>query len=281
MEEYEVVKTEDVNAPEVSFELSVKTLPEVVNNKEAFMAYLDKTLEEYKGIVIADESEVTKGKKTVATLRKAKETIDTRRKEVKKELLQPYEEVENFCKSVNTRIDSVISPIVDQLVSYELKRTEEKKSLCEGILQDVIKPLDEKMYQFINSCKFIRNPKWINVEYTPGKVRNEVQKTVSKILQDVAVMQKTFTNRSFATVASKTYKEEGDLSATLLVYKQLEDEAQKGGVVLDTLEKPVDTDPTPNEGAKEYRFSITATPTQFKAVLAFLKENGIHGNVSK
>ena len=105
-QDYEVVD----EAQEVSFELSVQTKPKVTDNRESFFHYLDVKLEEYKGIALTEET-VRQGKDTVATLRKMKDLIDTKRKAVKKEILAPYEEVEAFCKDANSRIDKVILPI--------------------------------------------------------------------------------------------------------------------------------------------------------------------------
>ena len=164
--DYEVVREEQ----EVSFELSVQTLPKVMDNRDEFFKYLDLKLEEFKGIELTEET-VKDGKATVAMLRKVKDLIDTKRKAVKAEILAPYAEIEKFCKDAASRVDEVIQPITVQLDEFEAKRIEQKKTEIDAFLEETLKGIEKtSVARFINACKFMWNPQGLNSTYAMSKV---------------------------------------------------------------------------------------------------------------
>ena len=62
-------------------------------NFEELKTALATEMKKYTGIVFDDDS-IADAKKTVAYLRKLKDSVEERRKEVKKECLKPYDDME-------------------------------------------------------------------------------------------------------------------------------------------------------------------------------------------
>ena len=278
--DYEIVD----GSAEVSFELSVQTLPRFIDNRETFFKYLDLKLEEFKGIELTEET-VKDGKDTVARLRRMKELIETKRKAVKKEILAPYESVEAFCKDANGRIDRVIEPITAQLDTFEQKRIEEKRAEIEAVITEQLNGIEKpQVARFINTCKFLRNPQWLNSTYAMSKVKKDVQNTVSKVLQDIDVLAKTLTDNGIKAVALETYKDTGDVAQTIAAYNSLASAAEQSKRALEEAQTEARTEePKPQKPVGglmyTYHFDVNMTEEQFGMMLTWFKQNGIHGQM--
>ena len=281
--DYEVVQ-------DVDFELSVQSLPVLIDNREAFFGSLNNKLDFYRNLEFTEET-VKEGKATLATLNNAKKIIDAKRISVKKELMKPYEEVEKFCKEAQEKIDEVARPIKSQLEVFEQKRIEEKKQKINDCFEETLKGLETpNMVNFVRNCKFIYNPLWENASYTMSKIKAEIQSAVSKILNDIEVLKVTLTDDSFKILALDNYKVTGDAAQTIKVYTDLVASAKQTETEL----SPVEPEPTAEdvtektekkaEATEELffcKFECTVTGEQFRAILSFLHENNIHGKVSR
>lgn len=72
-------------------------------NFEELKTALAAEMEKYTGIVYDDDS-IADAKNTVAYLRKLKDSVEERRKEVKKECLKPYDDMEKQVKELTQLI---------------------------------------------------------------------------------------------------------------------------------------------------------------------------------
>ena len=277
--DYEVVREEQ----EVSFELSVQTLPKVMDNRDEFFKYLDLKLEEFKGIELTEET-VKDGKATVAMLRKVKDLIDTKRKAVKAEILAPYAEIEKFCKDAASRVDEVIQPITVQLDEFEAKRIEQKKTEIDAFLEETLKGIEKpSVARFINACKFMWNPQWLNSTSAMSKVKKDVQTFVSKVLQDIDVMAQTLKIESYKAVALETYKATGDVAKTIQEYNRLVAVAEESRKALEEVQTRQSDAEEPQKPVGElmytYHFDVNMTEAQFGMMINWFKQNGIHGQM--
>lgn len=84
-------------------------------NFEELKTALATEMKKYTGIVFDDDS-IADAKKTVAYLRKLKESVEDRRKDVKKKCLEPYNEMEKQAKELTQLIDE---PMLDNGITYE------------------------------------------------------------------------------------------------------------------------------------------------------------------
>ena len=286
IKDYEVVN----ETQEVGFELSVKTLPEIIDNRKKFFGYLDVTLEQFKDITLTEDT-VKNGKDTVAKLRKAKELIDTKRKDVKKEILKPYEDVESFCKEANRRIDAVITPITDQLDAFETKRIETKRGEIGDAWNDELMELnDPKLAKFIKNCTFTDNPQWLNATFTMSKVKKEIKAIIEKVRNDISVLAQTLVDESFKAVALTKYRETGDVSKTIQEYNWLLEQRKAQETVAKAQPKAEEeAEPEtprqiamPSEVARfRYHLEVDMNESEFGCLIQYFKANNIHGLVKK
>lgn len=130
---------------------------------------LKETMELYKEITITEDT-VKQGKADVATLRKMKSAIETKRKEVKKEWNKPYEAFELKIKELTRLIDEPITLIDAQLTEFEKKRKIEKRELIKGIYKKNIGEAEEYLL-----LEKIYNPKWENATYAIFDIEKEIK----------------------------------------------------------------------------------------------------------
>lgn len=103
----------------------------IETNFEEIKAALAAGLEEYKGMVFTAESQ-PEAKRTVASLRKLKKTMNDRRIEIKKTFMVPYTNFEAQVKELDKLIDEPIDFISGQIEEFERRRVEAKKAMiCE------------------------------------------------------------------------------------------------------------------------------------------------------
>lgn len=290
--EYEVVN----EVKEVGFELSVESLPVLVNNKEEFFKYLDSELEKYKDITLTEDS-VKDGKATVAYLNNAKKAIDSKRISVKNEILKPYEEIESLCKDVKGRIDGVINPIKTQLDKFEADRIAEKQRQIDTFTKEQLAGIDKpSVVNFIMNCEWVANTSWLNATYSMSKIKKEIQDAIAKILNDIEVLSKTLVDDNIKAIALGVYKETGDVSKTIQAYNELLAQAEESKKAIEEMNRvdvtkdtdsepvtiPVEEPQKPVE-VKMYRYdlSVDMTEAQFNTMIEWFKQNGIHGCMRK
>ena len=111
-------------------ELIIKTdlqaFPAVIEyNHEELKSELSEQLQKYKNIVVTEDS-IKEFKADKANLNRLKTALEDKRKEVKKQCLQPYENFEKNIKELIALIEEPIKVIDSQLKEIESKKKEEK-----------------------------------------------------------------------------------------------------------------------------------------------------------
>lgn len=122
-------------------ELQVKTLeiePAKINfNHEQIEKELDETLKKYNDLVFTEDS-TTDLRSTLAYLRKGKNAINRYRIDTKKELNIPVNEFEEKCKSIESKFDSVIDPLNEQLKEFVERERAEKLKQLEAVKAELL-----------------------------------------------------------------------------------------------------------------------------------------------
>lgn len=104
--------------------LKVKPAEIEFNHKE-IMDELDGTLKRYKGVVHTEET-TSVLRKDIATLRRAKKSINRFRIDRKNEMLEPITEFENKIKQIEQKVEEVEFPLSQQEKEFEEKRRADK-----------------------------------------------------------------------------------------------------------------------------------------------------------
>lgn len=120
--------------------LKVKPAEIEFNHKE-IMDELDGTLKRYKGVVHTEET-TSVLRKDIATLRRAKKSINRFRIDRKNEMLEPITEFENKIKQIEQKVEEVEFPLSQQEKEFEEKRRDQKLIHVKNIREKVYDELD-------------------------------------------------------------------------------------------------------------------------------------------
>ena len=167
----------------------------------------------YDGAVVDEENYQT-AKKEVATLRKIKEKLDTKRKEVKAEYLKPFNEFEAQVKELIGLFDTPIETLNSQIKAIddkdkETKRGEIKKLYDRLVTLEDYMPFDE-----------IFNEKWLNKTFPMSDIAEILRNTQEEIVADVKIIKANCSDN--INKAKDYYKATKDLALTLEKYRDAE-----------------------------------------------------------
>ncbi len=261
-------------------------------NAEELKAWLTDKLSYYEGLVVT-ESTIKDAKADRTALNKIKETMETRRKEVKSACNTPYDNFKRQYDEVLAMIQKPIDSIGQQLKAFEDKRKDEK-----------LQTITDFWNQNVGECKAyisfkqIFNPKWLNATFPMGDIHNAIMAAFIKVEDDVKAIHEL--NSDFETEALEEYAQTNNLTAALNKIHRLEErrsnEQKRQEATLTVPEPkspsaPVDTMPigAPSPASPEpasvstafepqlvtIDFRVTATPAQFRGLKAYLKNNNI------
>ena len=212
----------------MAFELKVveNVQGKLAINYEELKKELGLQLQHYKGLVFA-ENEIVSAKKTRADLNRVATVIDERRKELKKEFLKPYEEVENQAKELIGMIKDVNGEIDKQIKDYEEKEKEEKKI-------EIAQLWCSLHYNKITVDK-IWNDKWLNKTFSMKDIEEEMRTRITEIEADLNAIDELCQDEEKAKALKSKYLISLDLTKVITDYN-LE---QKARVLLEQEEKKV------------------------------------------
>ena len=163
-------------------ELIIKTdlqaFPAVIEyNHEELKSELSEQLQKYKNIVVTEDS-IKEFKADKANLNRLKTALEDKRKEVKKQCLQPYENFEKNIKELIALIEEPIKVIDSQLKEIESKKKEEKAYYDNIGKFEQLVPLDK-----------IFHSKWLNTTYKLNDITLEIKEVYSNIENGLQIIE--------------------------------------------------------------------------------------------
>lgn len=276
-------------------------------NYAELKAELADKLVKYKGTTY-DDSAISLAKKDKANLNKLKTAIEDKRKEIKRELLEPYQEFEIKVKDIISMIDKPILEIDTQIKAYEDKVKADKQAEIQFYFNEVVGDLAN-----ILNLDRIFNDRWLNVTYNMKNIKEEIDEAIKRTNDDLEVIKGL--NSEFNTELMSEYLSTLDLSSVLrrkslleerkkaleeLERKKQEQELLKNESTVDksTQEQTKDSQSTiysneqqtdvkndlnaPTENLIQLDFRVWGTQEQINALKEFLKEKNIkYGRVPK
>ena len=234
-------------------------------------------LEKYQNLTFTEET-VKDAKETKAGLNKFREAIETRRKEIKKLCLKPYEDFEQKVKELTKLIDEPISAINTQLKTFEesriSKKLEEIKESYNGIFAgytDII-PLEKIFIE-----------QWKNITYKTNKIRVELQVMFDQITGELKTLDEMKLPKEIELQVKNVYLQSFNFGLAIQEKNRLEELQAK----IAEHEKQVVKEKTPsNEEEKqqvkdtetkiyERKFWVKGTKEQLINLGNYMKENEI------
>lgn len=254
-------------------------LPKTIDfNHEELKKELSERLKYYSGLVVTEDT-VPEAKSDRAKLKKLREAIEDKRKEVKNQCLAPYYAFEEKVKELVALVDQPILAIDSQLKEYEEKRKEEKLSQIAEVYDTII-PDDLKE---IIPLEAIMKPQWLNATVKIKKVEEELEDIAKRTKTDMMVLDSV--EDEYKTAVRETYMQCRDVEKAIAKKASLQaaKEAFKQRDEIRVDISPSYTEKTPQSESQEpqetmYRLCLELymTKPQSELLKSFLDANGIN-----
>lgn len=270
-------------------------------NFEEIKEKLNSELEIYKNMIFTEESK-TEAKKTIASLRKLKKSVNDKKLEVKKSFMIPYTNFEAQVEELDNLIDEPINFINNQVEEFERKRVEEKKALISEIYAEIMAEHEEASGYL--PLQRIYDSKWENATTTKKAITETITERVDHVEKDLGIIRSM--GSEFEDKGIEKYKATLELSDAIEVMNQYqkqkeeilrrqeeeakrkaEEEARKASEADSVIDTPMQEAPV-TQTAPEEKFiepkpvnnsivyEIIADPFQIVQLEAFMRENDIN-----
>ena len=152
-------------------------------NFEEIKEALELQMTAYTSLEIT-EDKIKDAKADLATLRKISKAVDDKRKSVKREFMQPYEEFNAKVSELLGVINEPITMIDGKLKEFEAKRIAEKQQHLQELYKDNIGELEEYLpYNVLFSSK------WNNATTKDKDIIFDISEAKQKVTSDLAVIK--------------------------------------------------------------------------------------------
>lgn len=195
------LKMNDVQFPKV-IEFNFAELKQEITEKAAL----------YKNMVYTDET-IKEAKADKATLNKFITALEDKRKEVKKQCLQPYEDFEKQIKELVAIVDEPVRLINEQVKAYEDKKKADKLEKIKEFWESVEHP------DWL-TCNKIFDQKWLNATTSMKKVEEAIKERLKQICSDMDTLNSL---PEFAFEAVEEYKQSLDVNRAIAEGQRLAD----------------------------------------------------------
>lgn len=294
------------------FEIMMRTdtpeLPAEISNFSEVKAAIGEALRQYNASGIAVTAETVKdAEKVRAQLRKAKEQIETYRKDAKAAYLEKFSRLESQCKELSGLIEEPITAIDRRIKEFEDAESVKKydEIMC-------IFALIPNRHEWL-ALNDILNPKWKNKGVTLEKLKMEIHDAVRQINADYAEIEQLYKDSPLWAAISRRFIETRDKSQTLVYAAQIErehseeqkraealqkqrEEAEREKSAQNAISGEMDASGTVSpetaqnaaESTAEQKnaiiggsFKVQGTKEQIRALVQFMKQTGIHYELIK
>lgn len=256
-------------------------------NHEEIKAEISAKMEYYRNVIYSD-GEIKLAKEDRATLNKFMQALDTRRKEIKKLYLKPYEDFEAQLKDIISLINEPIALIDAQVKEYEAKQKKEK----EARIKEYFAGLDVPEWLTLDR---IFSDKWLNASVNMKKVQEEIDFRIESVKVDFEMLANL---PEIGFEASEVYKKTLDAKRAvneantmremaLAKQKQAEEKAMREMELAKAVEEPKaepvkEAEPVAEpaqEATSTFYLQVTVTETTKQALFDFMQAHGIEYGV--
>lgn len=202
----------------------------------------------YKNMVYTDDT-IKTAKEDRASLNKFIKALEDKRKEVKKQCLEPYNNFEKQVKELVRIIQEPVTLIGEQITEFEEREKAAKR-------EEVERLFNEAEFEPFVRLEQIFDPKWLNKSASLKSIAAELKNIAERIKSDLAVLNEI---SEFQFEATETYKDTLDISKAIAEKNRLvemqkrkaEHEATQTEQESSETEEFVDDEPTFAEWGEE------------------------------
>lgn len=225
-------------------------IKEITWNHEEIKKEIAEKVQHYANLVYTEE-QIKDAKMDRATLRKFVDALETKKKEMKKLCLAPYDTFEKQIKEIIAIVNEPIVMIDGQVKAYEENKREEK-------MEEILKIFDNVGFPEWVHIAAVFDEKWLNVSVKLPAIQKEMEAKVEQITNDINTLANL---PEFAFEAMEVYKTTLDINKAISEGKRLSDiqkrkleaeaerKAAEEAKVNATEVAPTPAEPTPTETA--------------------------------
>lgn len=158
----------------------------------------------YKNMVYTDDT-IKTAKEDRASLNKFIKALEDKRKEVKKQCLEPYNNFEKQVKELVRIINEPVTLIGEQIAEFEEREKAAKR-------EEVERLFNEAGFEPFVRLEQIFDPKWLNKSASLKSIATELKNIAERIKNDLAVLNEI---SEFQFEATETYKDTLDISRAI------------------------------------------------------------------
>ena len=183
-------------------------------NFEELKAEITEKAADYSNLVYSDD-QIMDAKKDRADLNKFRKALDDKRKDIKKQVMNPYKEFESKIKELICIVDDAVLNIDGQIKGYEDILRQEKEVRCREIYAENIGDMDR-----IITFEKVFDPRWLNKTTTEKSIREDIISLRDKVDSDLKAINADTTPYVFEM--KEEYLKDFNLTAAIEVRQKLE-----------------------------------------------------------
>lgn len=188
-------------------------------NFEELEAEITARSAEYLNLVYSDD-QIKEAKKDRANLRKLINALEAKRKELKKKVMEPYNDFEEKEKKLLKIIGQAVDNIDVQVKGYEEGVRQEKEKKIKEIYKEAIGDLDRTV-----PLEKIFKESWLNVSTSQKSIKEDITGIHDKVEDDLKIINTE--NSPYIYEMKEEYLKSFDLMAAMAKKQELEDTAEK------------------------------------------------------
>ena len=189
---------------------------EIGFNFDELKSELAERLEHYNGLIVTEDG-IKEAKADRAKLNKLRTAIDTRRKDIKREYMGPYNEFEARIKELTLLIDEPIKAIDTQLDSYEERRKEAKLEKIKAAYEETMSAWSS--IREIIPLERILDQKWLNATTSMKSVGEDLEHWAKRVNADLLALDTV--EETYQAAVREKYIATLDVSAAMAHMDQL------------------------------------------------------------
>lgn len=268
---------------DLKIQTDLSSLPSVIDfNFEELKSEISERLEYYNNLVVTEDG-IKNAKSDKANLNKLITAIEDKRKEIKKQCLEPYNDFEKKCKELVLLVKVPIDKIDIQIKEFE----DIKKQKKYAELKDCFDNYIGDMADIIQFDKIL-NPKWGNATVKIDTLKAEIEDNIDRIKKELETLNTEYADKSYKAAVISEYCKEYSMSKALIYAAQLKYDEEMQKKLLDkkksgTVQPKIDSASSDHEAVKQAEddpimgggFVIKTLRSKVELTKKFLVENEI------
>ena len=184
-------------------------------NKENFAKQVKEIAERYTGeLQISTPEDKKKAKEDRAFLNRIKNDIESRRKEIKAAIMEPYDIFEGEVKEGTAELEKVIKSIDSQIKSAEDREKQEKLNQIRQYWENHDqRPGSRGPLQVLTDWERIKNPEWLKASYSIKKACGDIDSAFQTAISNLQSIESIDDDRVIKNIMIDKLVETGSMQA--------------------------------------------------------------------